>query len=188
MCPAPFISGGLKPGGVHSILEGNCMSEENNLTSGADDLPPAIQKTKEQWLDEGNFLSFYAPIRSEEGLAAYEQVIRLDDDEHLYSYLAYVNSSTTLATLSRYEEALAACEGAIRFEPRHAHNYVSKGWLLERLVRHEEALAAYQEASRIEPNNADIWWRMGDVLTSLERPQEAQQAYEKARHLDSGHA
>ncbi len=86
-----------------------------------------------------------------------------------------MNSSTILATLSRYEEALAACEGAIRFEPRHgpkgAHNHVSKGWLLERLVRHEEALAAYQEASRIEPNNADIWRSIGDLLTALERPQ-----------------
>ena len=54
------------------------MTEENNLTSEADELPPASQKTKEQWLEEGNVLTFYAPIRHEEGLAAYEQALRLD--------------------------------------------------------------------------------------------------------------
>ena len=101
-----------------------------------------------------------------------------------------MNSTTILATLSRYEEALAATEGAIRLEPRHgpryAHNYVSKGWLLQRLARYEEALATYLEGSRLEPNNAGIWRSIGDVLTALERPQEAQQAYEKARQLDSG--
>src|SRR5690348_2929411 len=105
------------------------MSEENQLTSQADELPPASQKTKEQWLDEGNLLSFYAPFRREEGLAAYEQ--------------------------------------AIRIEPRHALNYVSKGWLLERLARYEDALAAYQEASRLEPNDAGIRRSIGDVLTTL---------------------
>src|SRR5947208_2484207 len=130
------------------------MSEENNLTREADELPPAPQKTKEQWLDEGHHLAFYAPTRKEEGLAAYEQGIRLDDDEPSYTWLAYINSTTILTTLSRYKEALAAAEGAIRLEPRHgpryALNYVSKGWLLQRLARYEEALAIYQEASRLE--------------------------------------
>jgi len=122
-------------------------------------------------------------------LAAYEQVIRLDDDP-VYSYLAYLNSGTLLASLSRYEEALAAYEGAIRFNPKHgpknATAHVSKGVTLENLARYEEALTAYQEASRLEPNDAGIWRSIGDVLTALERPDEAQQAYEKARQLDSG--
>src|SRR5947199_9557212 len=112
MYPVPFISGGLKPGGVHSILEGNCMSEENNLTSEGDDLPPAIQKTKEQWLDEGHFLSFYAPIRSEEGLAAYKQAIRLDPT---YA-LAWRMKDTALRALQRYDEALAAYDQAIALD------------------------------------------------------------------------
>src|SRR5436309_9147467 len=95
------------------------MSEENNLTSGADDLPPAIQKTKEQWLDEGNFLSFYAPIRSEEGLAAYEQAIRLDPT---YA-LAWRMKATPLRSLKRYEEALAAYEQAISLDATDAQAY-----------------------------------------------------------------
>src|SRR6266480_3680774 len=146
MCPAPFISGGLKPGGVHSILEGNRMSEENNLTSGADDLPPAIQKTKEQWLDEGNFLSFYAPIRSEEGLAAYEQAIRLDPT---YAQ-AYTGKGDILYDLKRYEEALLTYEQAIALDPTSAEAYNGKAISLVFLGRNEEALAAYEQVIRLD--------------------------------------
>jgi tetratricopeptide (TPR) repeat protein len=98
-----------------------------------------------------------------------------------------MNSATILATLSCYEEALAASEGAIRLEkPGYAPNHVGKGWLLVKLDRYEEALAAYQEASDLAPGDAGIWRTIGDVLTALERTQEAQKAYEKARQLDSG--
>ncbi len=194
------------------------MTEENHVTGEADELPPGSQKTKEQWIDEGNLLfelkryeealltyeqalhldptsaeasngkaiSLVFLNREEEALAAYEQVIRLDDDP-FYSYLAYVNSATILATHSRYEEALVASEGAIRLEnPSYAPNHVGKGWLLVKLDRYEEALTAYQEASDLAPNDAGIWHTIGDLLTALERAQEAEQAYEKARQLDSG--
>ena len=107
------------------------MSEENNLTSEADDLPPAVQKTKEQWLDEGNFLSFYAPIRSEEGLAAYEQAIRLDPT---YA-LAWRMKATPLRALKRYEEALASYEQAISLDDTDAQAYTGKGNILYDLKR-----------------------------------------------------
>ncbi len=102
------------------------MSEENNLTSEADDLPPAVQKTKEQWLDEGNFLSFYEPIHSEEGLAAYEQAIRLDPT---YA-LAWRMKATPLRALKRYEEALAAYEQVISLDATDVQAYTGKGDIL----------------------------------------------------------
>src|SRR5260221_14748310 len=92
------------------------MSEENNVTSQADELPPASQKTKEQWLDEGNLLSFYAPRRYEEGLAAYEQAIRLDPTYGL----AWRMKGYTLRALKRYEAALAAYEQAISLDATDA--------------------------------------------------------------------
>src|SRR5260370_1118829 len=171
------------------------MTEENNPGSEAVGLPPASQKTKEQWLEEGKVLMFYAPIRYEEALAAFEQatflhrdeealasyahVIRLDGDP-FYAWMAHLNSGTLLASRCRYEEALAAYEEAIRLEPKQAFVYVYRGTMLSSLARDEEALAAYEEASRLEPNNASIWRHIGDVLISLERPDEAKQAYARA--------
>jgi tetratricopeptide (TPR) repeat protein len=86
----------------------------------------------------GKAISLVFLGRGEEALAAYEHVIRLDDDPG-YSYPAYMNSTTILATLSRYEEALAACEGAIRLEPSYAYAHVDKGWLV-RAQRRAQAL------------------------------------------------
>jgi tetratricopeptide (TPR) repeat protein len=74
------------------------MSEENNVTSEADELPPASQKTKEQWLEEGKVLTFHAPTRYEEGLAAYEQAIRLAPNDGL----AHRMKGYTLRALRRY--------------------------------------------------------------------------------------
>ncbi len=59
------------------------MTEENNPGSEAVGLPPTTQKTKEQWLEEGKVLMFYAPIRYEEALAAFEQALRLDPNDGL---------------------------------------------------------------------------------------------------------
>lgn len=128
------------------------MAEENDPLGEAV-RPSLSQKTKEQWVDEGNLLAFYAPIRLEEGLVAYEQAIHLDsnyglaycmkgyicrylkryeesliayeqvtrlDGDPFYTWMAYLNSATILASFSRYEEALTACEGAIRFNPKLA--------------------------------------------------------------------
>ncbi len=82
------------------------MTEENNPGSEAVGLPPATQKTKEQWLEEGKVLMFYAPIRYEEALAAFEQALRLDPNDGL----TYRMKGMALRALRRNEEALAAYE------------------------------------------------------------------------------
>ena len=129
------------------------MSEENHLMSQADELPLASQKTKEQWLDEGHLLSFYAPIRSEEGLAAYEQAIRLDPTYEL----AWRMKATPLRALKRYEEALAAYEQAISLDPTDVQAYTGKGDILYELKRYEEALLTYEQAIALEPTSAEAY-------------------------------
>src|SRR5260221_14047448 len=92
------------------------MTEENNPGSEAVGLPPASQKTKEQWLEEGKVLMFYAPIRYEEALAAFEQAIPLDPN----SGLAYRLKGRDLHPLKRHEEALAVFEEASVLDPTSA--------------------------------------------------------------------
>ena len=69
-------------------------------------LPKKVQKTKEQWLKEGNALSGLKQY--EEALAAYEQAIRIDPN---YA-AAYNNKGIALNQLNRKEEAQRAYEKA----------------------------------------------------------------------------
>src|SRR5207249_7558964 len=156
------------------------MSEENNLTSQADELPPASQKTKEQWLDEGHLLAFYAPIRSEEGLAAYEQAIRLDPTYGL----AWRMKGYTLSALRRYEEALAAYEQAISLDATDAEAYTGKGDTLYALKRYEEALKAYEQALHLDPTSAGASNGKAISLVFLNQDEEALAAYAQVLRLD----
>jgi tetratricopeptide (TPR) repeat protein len=102
-----------------------------------------IQKTKEQWLEEGNTLS--GLMRYEESLAAYEQAIRLDPN---YA-VAYNNKGTALYGLKRYEEALEAYEQTLRLDPNYAFAYHNKGIALHELNRKEEAQRAFKKARQL---------------------------------------
>ncbi len=167
------------------------------------------QKTKEQWLEEGNTL--WDLKRFEEALASYEQAIHLDPnfaiayngkgnalrdlkrfDEALASYeqairldpnysLSYCGKGTSLRNLKRYDEALAAFEQAIRLDPNFAIAFNGKGTSLYELKRYDEALAAYEQAIRLDPSFAIAFNNKGDVLDNLGKSKEAQQAYDKAR-------
>jgi tetratricopeptide (TPR) repeat protein len=106
-------------------------------------LPDKVQKTKEQWLEEGIRLRDLK--RYEEGLAAFEQAIRLDPN----NALAYSNKGFALNELKRYQEALAACEQAIRLDPNFAAAYSNKGYALHGLNRKEEAQQAYEKARQL---------------------------------------
>ena len=101
--------------------------------------PDASQKTKEQWIEEGN--RFGDLKQYPEALAAYEQAIRLDPN----NVAAYNNKGWALIDLKRYEEALAACEQAIRLDPNLAVPLLTKVALID-LKRYEEALAACEQA------------------------------------------
>jgi tetratricopeptide (TPR) repeat protein len=88
-----------------------------------------------------------------------------------------------LYDLMQYEEALAACEQAIRLDPNSARAYNNKGIALRNLKRYEDALKAYEQAIRLDPNLAAAYNNKGIALEQLNRNKEAQFAYEKARQL-----
>ncbi len=106
-------------------------------------LPTKVQKTKEQWLEEGN--RFFDLERYQEGLAAYEQALRLDPNDAV----AFATKGYALYELKRFEEALAACEQAIRLDPNYAAAYNNKGWALNGLNRKREAELAFNKARQL---------------------------------------
>ncbi len=168
------------------------MTEENNLTSEAGGLPPASQKTKEQWQDEGNVLSFYAPVRLEEGLAAYEQAIRLDPTY----VLAWRMRGLIPHALKRDEEALSAYEQVIRLDDDEPHySYLAcmnSTTILANLSRYDEALAASEGAIRLEPRqgprSAHNYVSKGWLLERLARYDEALATYQEGSLLEPNNA
>ena len=106
-------------------------------------LPGKSQKTKEEWIEEGN--RFGDLKQYSEALAAYEQAIRLDPNDAV----AFATKGYALNRLKRFEEALAACEQAIRLDPNYAVAYQNKGKALNGLNREEEAQWAKEKASQL---------------------------------------
>jgi eukaryotic-like serine/threonine-protein kinase len=117
--------------------------------------PPSIQvptartpqKTKEQWISEGE--TYWSAKRYQEALDAYAQAIRLDPNNPE----AYFNIGRLLSVLERYQEALDAYEQAIRLDPNNGFYYTFKADTLFGIKHYQEALAAYEQAIRLNPSD-----------------------------------
>src|SRR5437588_5620527 len=138
----------------------------------------SVQKSKEQWLDEGNQL--YNHAHYQEALQAYERAIQLDPG----FAEAHDARGDALFCLNRSQEALAAYERAIQLDARYAHAYEGKGSLLYDLKHYHEALEAYEQAIHLDPTSASAYNGKGDALYYLKRYLEALLAYERAIQLD----
>jgi tetratricopeptide (TPR) repeat protein len=101
------------------------------------------QKTKVQWIDEGNALNKLK--RYEEAIVAYDQAISLDPN---YAP-TYIVKGNALYGFKRYEEAIAAHDQAISLDPTNAYAYQNKGKALRELKRYEEAQQAYDRAKQL---------------------------------------
>ena len=142
----------------------------------------SVQKSKEQWLDEGNQL--YDHAHYQEALQAYERAIQLDPN----FAEAHDARGDALSSLERSQEALAAYEQAIQLDPNYAHAYEGEGNVFYNLKLYYEALEAYEQAIRFDPSSASAYNGKGDALYYLKRYQEALLAYERAIQLDPSYA
>jgi tetratricopeptide (TPR) repeat protein len=96
----------------------------------------------------------------------------------------WLNESNDLNNSKRYEEALAACEQALRLDPTYALAYYNKGAVLRQLKRYQEAISALDQAIRLDPTYANAYENKGWVLNELKRHEEAIFAYDQAIRLD----
>lgn len=140
------------------------------------------QKTREQWLKEGNDLQDSEHYL--EALVAYERALQLDPN---YTD-AYDARGDAFICLNRYQEALAAFEKAIQLDPTCIHAYEGKGNVLYNLNRYQEALGAYERAIQLDSNSSSACIGKGDALFYLRRYQDALLAYQRTIQLDPGYA
>jgi len=120
---------------------------------------PAMQKAKEQWLQEGN--AYLQAERYEEALAAFEQAIHLDPN---YAR-SYLGKGEALSNLRRFQEALEAFEQAIRLDPHYARSYHDRGNVLSQLNQYEEAAAAFEQALQLEQATGDVMAEQHELHT-----------------------
>lgn len=133
------------------------------------------QKTQMGLLDKANFALKFAGAmtdlenqRYEQALAAFEQLLRLRLDPNVAASV-YASKAVALIRLKRHQEALEACEQALRLYPNFAEAYNNKSTALINLQRYEEALTACEQALRLKPNLAEARTNKSYVLKLLGR-------------------
>lgn len=137
--------------------------------------PIPDQKIRMGWLDKTKLglklagaMTDLESQRYEQALAAFEQLLRLRLNFD-FAATIYNNKAVALINLKRYQEALEACEQALRLFPYLAMAYVNKGTSLIELQRYEEGLAASEQALRLNPDLAGARANKKYVLKLLGR-------------------
>jgi tetratricopeptide (TPR) repeat protein len=138
-----------------------------------------IQKTREDWLEEGYVL--FNKRQVEDALAAFDQACRLDP-----SFAdAHEGRGTALFSLGRMGEALEAYERAIQLNPSYAAAFCGKGNIFYESKDYTGALQAYEHAILLDPSLVDAYIGEGNTLYYLGRYAEAIRAFDAALQLDS---
>jgi predicted O-linked N-acetylglucosamine transferase (SPINDLY family) len=98
---------------------------------------------------------------------------------------ALLNRASTLVTLKRPAEAVAAYARVLTVQPERAEAYNGRGHALFDLGRFEEALANYDKAVSLKPDLYDAHVNRARALAKLDRYKEASAVYEKLYAINS---
>ncbi len=90
----------------------------------------------------------------------------------------------TFWLIGENENALAAFDKAIEFNPQDSKAWYNKGVVLGELNRPEEELVAYERAIKLDPQNSDARYNKGNVLGKLNQLENSMKAYESAIELN----
>jgi serine/threonine-protein kinase len=120
-----------------------------------------------------------------EALAHCDVAIRLNGD---HASWAHVNRAAVLLQMDRRADAEAACQTAIKAEPRLLAAHFFLGRALEAQNRLPEALAAYEAALRSDPGSdpgyAEAQTNIGFLLAKQGKLAQAEEALRKAIRLN----
>ena len=98
--------------------------------------------------------------------------------------IAAIDTARALVALQRGEEALAALEAAITFEPRRGESWLLKATLLRRLDRLEDAQNAIEQAATLAPKDPEVALEAGVIAVLAGRDTAARASWESAIALD----
>src|SRR3972149_3541397 len=79
----------------------------------------------------------------------------------------------SLATLGKYQEAIACYDRTLELDPKAEEAWYNKGVALSKLGKHQEAIACYDRAIKVNPRYASAWSGKGSALLDIGKYQEA---------------
>ncbi len=110
------------------------------------------------------------------------QAVACDPRNPLY----HTNLGLALRNLRRFEEALAACDKALRLKPDYREAHVNRGLALLSLQRREEAVAAFGAALALNGDFVTALKYRGDTLSELGRFEQAIADFDRLLALTPG--
>ncbi|MGD1942256.1 MAG: tetratricopeptide repeat protein [Leptolyngbyaceae cyanobacterium] len=138
------------------------------------------------WADRGQLLEQLERI--EEALAAYDRAIELKPDfqlaqSHRKRLLVELKRVDQLYTLQHYDDAIAACDQALKENPEDATLWLMRGMALENQQQLAAAAIAYNTVIGLQANDHVAWFRLGTVLEELGFLKRAAKAYGNVTRL-----
>ncbi|ROH93903.1 ATP-binding protein [Microcystis aeruginosa FACHB-524] len=130
----------------------------------------ALDKVSDKLYDKQNYT---------ESLRGYDALVKYFPKDENFQLMR----GNSLYYLKMYEEAISACEEAIRLKSDYEAAWYNKGVIFGNLKRYEEALSAYDEAIRLKPDDEAAWYNKGLIFGNLKRYEEALSAYQEAIRL-----
>lgn len=97
-------------------------------------------KSPDAWVNLGNAL--HATERPAEAVAAYDRALHCDAS----CFVALLNKAVSLLALKSFDDALLACNQAVKLNPNHAQAVHTQSLILKELNRTDEALKIYQRS------------------------------------------
>jgi tetratricopeptide (TPR) repeat protein len=89
------------------------------------------------------------------------------------------------AALENYDDAIAAFDKAIAFDPQYAEAWNHKGSVLALSKRYAEAFAVFDRAIAIQPQYHQAWFNRGLLLVEMGAYGTAVESYERAISLEA---
>jgi tetratricopeptide (TPR) repeat protein len=96
----------------------------------------------------------------------------------------WANAGTGLASLERYQEALACYDRALAIDARHAPTWVYRGTVLEALGRTDDAMACCDQALQLEPQSEQALVAKAVMLGALGQIEEARTYCDRALKIN----
>ncbi len=140
------------------------------------------QKTKKQWLDEGN--AHYKAQQYKEAIVAYNYAIVLDPNDAI----TYFARGSAYGSLNEYQLAIADFDQAIALNPEYANAYNNRGLAYSYIKAYQLAIADYDQAIALNPEYAGAYNNRGLTYYYLKKYQRAIADYNRALALDPGYA
>lgn len=113
------------------------------------------------------------------------EVLTVENSQLIFTAEDYVNQGDAFFFESRYEDALAYYDKALKIKPEDADIWFLRAYVLQKMNRYEEAIADYDKTIEIHPDEMDNWYYKACCYALLGNAQVAVATLEQASYLNS---